>query len=139
MSIDIGMNSMTGRCLCGQLVFRITAPPSDVHHCHCSMCRRATGAAFATLVWAGRDSIQWTGEPARYRSSEIATRGFCPTCGTSLFLDYDGSSDIALMLGAFDAPADLQPSHHYGIESRLPWADIEEDLPGKPTDLHPQP
>jgi hypothetical protein len=103
------------------------------------MCRRATGAAFATLVWVKRDAVAWTRAPARFRSSRIATRGFCPACGTSICLEYDGSGEIALMIGACDAPADLRPGHHYGIESRLPWADIEEDLPGRPTDPHPQP
>jgi hypothetical protein len=133
------MSDLTGRCLCGKVTFRVAAPPRDVHHCHCGMCRRATGAAVATLVWVRRDDLQWTDVPARYRSSEIATRGFCSICGTSLFLDYDGSSEIALLLGAFDAPATLQPSHHYGIESRLPWMDLEAELPARPTDPHPQP
>jgi hypothetical protein len=103
------------------------------------MCRRAVGAAFATLVWVVRDAVTWRGEPARYRSSDIATRGFCARCGTSLFLDYDGSREIALMLGAMDEPAALFPSHHYGIESRLPWVDIQKGLPGQVTDPHPQP
>lgn len=130
---------MTGHCLCGNVAFRVSGPPRDVHHCHCSMCRRATGGAFATLVWVRREAVAWSGTPAHYRSSAIATRGFCPTCGTSLFLDYDGGAEIALLLGTFDAPANLRPTHHYGIESRLPWVDIEPTLPGRPTDLNPQP
>ena len=103
------------------------------------MCRRATGAAFATLVWVKHDAVAWRGLPANFRSSPIATRGFCQACGTSLFLEYDGSEQIALLIGAFDNPETLTPSHHYGIESRLPWADIGKDLPGKPTDVQPQP
>ncbi len=103
------------------------------------MCRRATGAAFATLVWIRRNAVVWTGKPARFRSSRIATRGFCAICGTSLFLDYDGRDQLALLLGAFDDPAQFQPSHHYGIEGRLPWADINADLPGRETDVDPRP
>jgi len=134
------MTEITGHCLCGAVAFRIRGPVRDVHHCHCGMCRRATGAAFATLVWVQRDAVAWTrGRPASYRSSAIATRGFCAVCGTSLYLDYDGSAQFALLLGAFDAPAELRPSHHYGIEGRLPWVDIQAALPGKETDVHPQP
>jgi len=103
------------------------------------MCRRATGAAFATLVWVRRGAVSWQGGPARYRASEIASRGFCERCGTSLFLDYDGSAELALLLGAMDRPERFVPSHHYGIEARLPWVDLQQDLPGKPTDENPQP
>jgi hypothetical protein len=134
------MDAITGRCLCGAVAFSLDAPPRDVHHCHCGMCRRATGAAFATLVWVKRQSLTWTrGAPAQYRSSAIATRGFCPACGTSLTLDYDGRDQIALLLGALDAPEHLQPSHHYGVEGRLPWADINAEMPGKETDVDPRP
>ena len=135
--MDVGV--ITGRCLCGAIAFRVTGQPRDVHHCHCGMCRRATGGAFATLVWVRRAGVNWHGEPGRYRASAIATRGFCPRCGTSLFLDYDGNDQLALLLGACDRPARLVPTHHYGIESKLPWVDLQENLPGKPTDLDPQP
>jgi hypothetical protein len=131
--------NLTGRCLCGAVAFHVTGEPRDVHHCHCSMCRRATGAAFATLVWVQHGDVCWQGQPARYRASPIATRGFCARCGTSLYLDYDGNEQIALLLGAFDRPDLLVPTHHYGIESKLPWVDLQRQLPGKPTDTDPQP
>jgi hypothetical protein len=133
------MSEITGHCFCGAIGFRLTEPPRDVHHCHCGMCRRATGAAFATLVWVRRDAVVWTGSPARFRSSKIATRGFCVQCGTSLYLDYDGRDQIALLVGAFEEPAGLPPSHHYGVEGRLPWVDINAGLPGKATDIDPRP
>jgi hypothetical protein len=103
------------------------------------MCRRAAGSVFATLVWVKRHAIEWSEAPARYRSSTFATRGFCARCGTSLFLDYDGNDEIAVMLGAIDEPKALLPTHHYGIESRLPWVDIQDGLPGKVTDSDPRP
>jgi hypothetical protein len=46
---------------------------------------------------------------------------------------------MTLMLGAFDDPASLRPSDHYGIEGRLPWVDINADLPGEETDVDPRP
>jgi len=134
------MKEITGRCLCGAITYRVEALVRDVHHCHCGMCRRATGALFATLAWIRRDAVTWSGSPpARFRSSAIATRGFCAHCGTSLFLDYDGNDQLALLLGAFDDPGRFRPSHHYGVEGRLPWVDIQNELPEKQTDVHPQP
>jgi hypothetical protein len=132
--------TLTGRCQCGDTSFNVAGEPRDVHYCHCSMCRRAVGNAFATLVWLHREQIAWAGAaPATYASSKIAVRGFCRRCGTPLFLRYRNSSQIALMAGAFDNAAGFRPSHHYGIEARLPWADIGESLPGFPTDDDPKP
>jgi hypothetical protein len=98
------------------------------------MCRRATGGPFAILVWWLRSAIRWTGvSPATRRSSPIATRGFCRTCGTPLFLQYDAQDSLALTIGSFDDPEVLIPTHNYGIENRLGWIDCGLGLPGKET------
>ncbi len=125
---------LSGHCLCGAVRWRAQAAPRNVHHCHCSMWRRWTGAAFATLVWFARTEIVWQGEaPAIHRSSPIAARSHCPRCGTPLALAYDARDDIALTAGSLDDPARVTPRHNYGVEGRLPWSDAERDLPGKPT------
>lgn len=38
-----------------------------------------------------------------------------------------------LAAGTVDHPEELRPTHHYGIESRLEWADIALNLPGQST------
>ncbi|WP_245512244.1 GFA family protein [Rhizobium leguminosarum] len=59
------------------------------------MCKKATGGPFAVLVQARIDDLAWTaGTPTSYRSSPIATRGFCGKCGTPLYLQYDGDELI---------------------------------------------
>ncbi|EYF02633.1 Gfa-like protein [Chondromyces apiculatus DSM 436] len=117
------------------MTFKVTRDPSSVHWCHCSMCRRATGAASAVLVWVSRSGVDWEGVPARYRSSNVAERGFCERCGTPLFLDYERSAELAMMVGAFDNPRMLRPTHHYGVESMLPWDERHDVLPRQETDL----
>ena len=97
------------------------------------MCRRWTGAAFATLVWFRGTDVVWEGDAATlHRSSPIAVRSHCGRCGTSLALDYDGRDDIALCAGSLDDPTRVTPVHNYGVEGKLPWADASS-LPGKPT------
>ena len=39
---------ITGKCLCGKVRYEINGRLGPVVYCHCSMCRRATGSAFAT-------------------------------------------------------------------------------------------
>jgi hypothetical protein len=126
--------TFTGACLCQAIEWRADGAPLSVHHCHCSMCRRWTGGPFATLAWFAQASVRWTGdEPAVFRSSPIALRSHCGRCGTPLSLTYDRRHDVALAAGTLDDPEAIQPTHHYGVESRLCWADIGPDLPGKPT------
>ena len=63
----------TGGCLCGAVRYRVTAEPLHATHCHCSMCRRASGAAFLTFATFPASALTWTeGEPAVYRSSPAA-------------------------------------------------------------------
>ncbi|MBM9593793.1 GFA family protein [Rhodobacteraceae bacterium MCCB 386] len=73
--------------------------------CHCSMCRRWSGAAmwgFATPA----DAVSVSGGIARYRSSAFAERAWCPECGTHLWIRDDGA-DYELTPGLFDDAADM--------------------------------
>jgi hypothetical protein len=120
----------TGGCLCGAIRYRVSAEPR-VHYCHCDMCRRATGSAFAVLAWLPSASVTWLDkEPARRKSSPIAERGFCRDCGSPLTLVYDAAQDeIALHVGTFDNPAELEPRYNYGSSQRLAWVCCGIDLP----------
>jgi len=97
------------------------------------MCRRWTGGGFATLVWFAENAVTWRGTPVVFRSSPIAVRSHCGACGTPLYLKYDSRNDIALAAGTLDAPQSVTPTHHYGVEGRLPWADIGRGLPERET------
>jgi hypothetical protein len=98
------------------------------------MCRRWTGSAFATLVWFKRDAVTWpTTMPKVFRSSPIALRSHCDNCGTPIYLAYDARDDIALSVGSAEHPEQLTPTHHYGVESRLPWADLTSKMPTRAT------
>jgi hypothetical protein len=39
--------SVKGSCLCGAVTYEITGPFEYVGNCHCSICRKSHGAAFA--------------------------------------------------------------------------------------------
>jgi hypothetical protein len=57
----------------------------------------------------------------------------CGICGTPLYLKYDSRADTAVAAGTLDNPQAVTPTHHYGVEGRLAWADIGADLPGRET------
>jgi hypothetical protein len=129
-----GQNFWSGGCLCGACRYEFEGNPLHAGYCHCDMCKRATGGAFAVLVQANRNALRWTKQqPADYRSSPIAVRGFCPECGSPLFLQYEDDDLIRLTVGSLDHPERILPTGHYGIESRLAWADIGVGLPEEET------
>lgn len=72
----------TGKCLCGAVSFKVVAE-DDFHACHCSVCRKWTGSPMMAAVCS--EAAFEGGEITRYRSSPIADRAFCATCGTHLF------------------------------------------------------
>lgn len=97
---------MEGKCLCGAIAVSVEEL-RNVDVCHCSMCRRWTGGPmFAVHSHA---PVRFSGsEPARYRSSEWAERGFCPTCGTHIFYHLLPTDEYVLTAGLFqDQPFNL--------------------------------
>jgi hypothetical protein len=124
----------TGHCQCRAVTFACLEQPRSVHYCHCTQCRRAVSGPFAVLVWMSVDAVRGNllGAASR-RSSPIATRGFCRECGTPLFLMYDDSDAVGILVGTLDEPERFIPAYHYGVESRLPWVDCGAALPAEAT------
>ena len=122
-----------GTCNCGTVRFEADRIALCAH-CHCSMCRRAHGAAFVT--WAGvkrRDFRLVDGAEAlrTYRSSTAAVRRFCGNCGTMLFFEGERWADevhIARALLEGEVPA---PTAHVFWDDRVPWAESHDTLPKK--------
>ena len=120
----------SGGCQCGGVRYRIDAViAGSAHLCHCRMCQRAVGGPFAALVGAPDGAIEWTaGEPASWRSSSEATRGFCAACGTPIYYRGDGSGRIYLTIASLDDPAAVAPETEVGVEGKLPWFDTLTSL-----------
>ncbi len=78
-------NELTGGCLCGAIRFRTGTPNVYPTLCHCTSCRRATGAHAVGLYTVARASAEFiVGNPTEFRSSADVLRGFCGRCGTSM-------------------------------------------------------
>ncbi len=117
---------LTGGCQCGAVRFACEGL-GRASICHCRMCQKAFGNAFAPLVTA--KGLVWTrGEPKRFSSSNKVRRGFCAECGTPLTYEFEGEH-VELAICAFDDPTLAPPALQVGIESRIPWCDGLLDLP----------
>lgn len=123
---------VTGGCLCGAIRYKVSGPVLDTNFCHCRMCQRFTGSPVsAGSVYASDALVITKGAPKYYRSSPFAERGFCETCGSSLFyrptlpaVTPDWENWILVFTGTLDNPVPNAPTWHLGIESQMPWLDI---------------
>ncbi len=124
---------ITGRCLCGDVRYEINQPAIATGFCHCRMCQRAHGAPVSAWAAFPREALRFTkAEPKYYKSSSIAERGFCATCGSSLITRYyapEAADYVGIKIATLDNPEDFAPTCHLGIESQMPWLDIHDDLP----------
>jgi hypothetical protein len=120
-----------GSCLCGAVTYRVEGEPLDAGYCHCSVCRRASGAP--TVAWATVPIERFTfvkGKPARYESTPRGAREFCATCGTQLTFQYTHDpKTIDFTLGSLKDPESIRPQYHIWTETRLGWFDTADSLP----------
>lgn len=122
---------LRGSCLCGAVKLEVTGP---VEHppeaCHCTMCRKTSGH-FLSAVNIRKTDLAITGEAsvAWYQSSEKVRRGFCSTCGSTLFWApvMEGYQFIAVAMGLFDTPTNLRIAKHTFIGEKGDYYDIPDD------------
>src|SRR3954470_5361321 len=119
-----------GSCLCGQIKYELSGGVELINHCHCSMCRKAHGAAFGSFLHASSDGFRWTaGESLveRYESSPGNVRAFCRVCGSNMpVLDH---KSVTIPAGTLDDDPGVRPMLHIFTGSKAPWFDIDGSLP----------
>lgn len=123
---DTADKGTRGSCSCGCCRFETSKLPEEVHHCHCSTCRRASGTAFISWSPLEKRAVTWLrhGKLGRVRASKWATRSVCLLCGTSMAMTYDGQeSTIWLAAGTFTESAFPGPlkALHICAASAPPW------------------
>ena len=124
------MASYEGGCLCGRVRFRVTGTALDSGYCHCRMCQKNTGAPAVAWVTFPAESFSWiAGTAGEYASSRRATRHFCRDCGSYLVFRVKRDPDISVNTASFDDPRVFPPHRHIFTESRIPWFEIDDELP----------
>ena len=98
-----------GSCLCGGVTYRIDGPLRDVVDCHCTACRKTTGHYLASAqAWLDDFDLEKAGSLRWYASGPQSRRGFCDTCGATLFFEFLGSGKISVAAGTLDGATGLR-------------------------------
>ncbi|OUS33115.1 aldehyde-activating protein [Rhodobacterales bacterium 56_14_T64] len=119
-----------GSCLCGAVTFEFDGELAAPNGCHCSQCRKQTGHYLVStdverskLKVSGKESLVW------YQSSGKVRRGFCATCGSTLFWDPLFQQQTAIAMGAFDTPTHVQMGLHIFVSDKGDYYDLTDGLP----------
>ena len=121
---------IAGSCLCGRARFQVDGTFEHMSHCHCSMCRKAHGAAFATYATCRPAQFSWTsGEDAvvQRQSSPGITRAFCRHCGSALPIV--SNQGVHVPVGCLDDDPQMIAQKHIFTASAAPWHIIADSLP----------
>ena len=113
----------TGGCLCGAVRYQVQGEPFRAGVCHCTICRKLTGSAFAITAEWRSENFSMTGDLQTYER-----RQFCPSCGSRLFYLYEGGVEI--FLGTLDeAPHGIEPTVEIFTRRREHWLPAIEGVP----------
>ncbi len=122
-----------GSCLCGKVSFEVSCALPQPDACHCSQCRKQSGHFFVStdvprsaVTIEGAEHITW------FRSSDKVRRGFCGTCGSSLFWSPIEKDWMGIAMGAFERPTDTRIALHVHVADKGDYYDITDGLPQKP-------
>ena len=128
------MSKYKGSCLCGAVKYEVSRIESKMGHCHCSMCRKFHGSAFATFGEAKSDNFRWTAGESKikvFKASNGTQRKFCGMCGSSLVFvpSNDKGELVEFTLGTLDTDIAERPDAHIFVGSKANWYEISDNLP----------
>ena len=125
---------LSGRCLCGEIGFRLEGWVSPIQACHARRCRQATGGLFSPEIAASAEAFEWVGNLERighYEAPILHTppayrRNFCTRCGSPLPVALDGM--ILLSAGILDDSRGLQVFRHAFVAQKAECCAITDGL-----------
>jgi hypothetical protein len=139
--VSIGENNMeisfSGGCACGSIRYTGAREPVAMINCHCADCQLSSGAPFASGIVAMTADLQVSGTPKTYAvrasSGGLATRSFCPDCGTPLFTQSEANPQFtSIRFPSLDDASGFKPMLDIYTASAQPWVCLDQTIPHFP-------
>ena len=105
----------TGGCACGAIRYEISAEPIAMNDCQCRDCQSTSGAGHGSyLTFPSREAVKLEGEATLWDmvgdSGNVKTRGFCPACGSPVYLTFSAMPDLfTIHAASLDDPGRYEP------------------------------
>ena len=117
-------------CLCGGVKMKVRGKLRHVINCHCSQCMKTHGnyAAYTScsednIIFMNKKTLKW------FESSKIAKRGFCSTCGASMFYKFLQSKNMSIAAGMFSNPTKLKTQSNIFTKNKLDYYKLDLKIP----------
>ncbi|MDE8343490.1 MAG: GFA family protein [Acidocella sp.] len=122
---------LTGGCACAAIRYQISVAGGEVaDYCHCRQCQLVSGAPVLAWVQLKPERFRLTrGVAKAYQSSADATRWFCETCGSQLYMTDAAAKSVGVTLATLDLPYIMPPTVHGWYSERIDWFTLADDLP----------
>jgi hypothetical protein len=123
-----------GGCACGAVRYRLTSEPLFINCCHCLLCQRQSGSAFALNLIIEADRVEvLTGEPqpvvVETDDGRSKTTYRCTACQVAVFGQSLRPNLRFVRAGTLDKTSDVVPDTHIYTRSKLPWVVLEASIP----------
>ncbi|GLS06210.1 aldehyde-activating protein [Chitiniphilus shinanonensis] len=122
---------LQGQCLCGTVRYQVADRFAYALNCHCSQCRRATGAACKPFAGIEREHLHlMAGADRLMRYGDDGAHDIrCGQCGSLLYSVVRDGAFVHVTLGTLLDTPSISPSAHIFVGSKAPWHEITDDLP----------
>ena len=123
--------SRGGRCHCGAVHYAVDGAFAYALNCHCSNCRRTTGAAFKPFAGIARDCVTVTEGADGLLLVGTAENNdtHCAQCGSLVFSVVRDGGFVHVALGTLEGEPGIRPSAHIFVGSKAVWFEISDGLP----------
>jgi hypothetical protein len=128
---EASSRTLTGRCLCGAVEYRVADRFLYAANCHCSNCRRTTGSAFKPFAGIERDklSVSKCENGLMIFGEENGHDVHCRMCGSLLYSVVREGAYVHVAMGTLVDDPSIRPTEHIFVGSKAPWFTITDDLP----------
>ncbi|RUO35073.1 GFA family protein [Aliidiomarina soli] len=115
---------MKGECLCGAVKFAIDGELPNLYQCHCSLCRKTTGAAANAATFVTQERFQWVTGLSKISSFQKPTgyrNDFCSHCGSSVPNKLRNTDLVWIPAGLLDETTRSEVAVHLHLSSSATW------------------
>ncbi|MAZ86713.1 MAG: aldehyde-activating protein [Cellvibrionaceae bacterium] len=131
--------TLTGQCLCGQVVFTVQDHFKAFYQCHCKQCQQLTGTAYASNLFTEPANIHWQSggdQVATYEHPERSfSKAFCKHCGSALPFLNKTKTALIVPAGCLDEAASIDVEADIFTDEAACWSNTDslvKRFPGFP-------
>jgi len=121
-----------GSCLCGSIRFEYSRAVTEIYLCHCSLCRKNSGAASNAVIIVPEGDFKWiSGDELRqvYTKPTGWTATFYRTCGSPVPARMRDATAYGVPAGLLDDDPGVRIGCHIFVGSKAPWDEIAGSAP----------